>query len=67
MTTAAILAAVLQYGPSVIPLIQQLVTWAEGGKTTVTAADFAILVQLSSKSSADYLAAAGGPPVVQKV
>lgn len=63
MGTAAIIGLVVQYGPSIIPLVQQLVTWAEGGKTTVTAADFAILAQLSSKTSADYLSLAGGAPV----
>lgn len=64
MPVAAIVAAVLQYGPDILPAIQQLVTWIEGGKTTVTAADLTLLAQLGSKKSSDYLTAAGGPPVI---
>jgi len=67
MTILAAIAAVAQYGPSVLPVIQQLVAWAEAGKTTVTSADLDLLVKLGSKSSADYLAAAGGAPAVPKV
>ena len=62
MTTAAIITAICQYGPSVVPLLQQAIAWAEGGKTTVTSADLDLLVKLGQKSSADYLAAAGGAP-----
>jgi len=62
MTPIAILAAVLQYGPDILPAIQQIVSWIEGSKTAVTAADIQLLVQLGSKKSADYLAAAGGVP-----
>ena len=34
----------------------------ESGKTDVTAADLALLIKLSTKPSAQYLAEAGGPP-----
>ena len=64
MTTAAIITAICQYGPSVVPLLQQAIAWAEGGKTTVTSADLDLLVKLGQKPAADYLTAAGGPPAV---
>jgi hypothetical protein len=64
MTPIAILAAVLQYGPEILPAIQQIVTWIEGNKTAVTSADINLLVQLGSKKSSDYLADAGGAPKV---
>ena len=67
MPIATILACVVQYGPSVLPVIQELVALIEGGKTSVTSADIATLVALGKKSSSDYLAAAGGAPAVPKV
>ncbi len=69
MPIAAVLALITQAGPaivSVLPLIQQLVAWTEGGKTTVTSADIATLVALGQKSSAQYLAEAGGAPATPK-
>ena len=62
MTPALILQAVLQFGPTIIPLISQLAAWAEGGKKEVTAADLAQLVALGTKTSADYLREAGVNP-----
>lgn len=55
MTTAALLTALLTYGPSILPLAQKLVADIEGGKgnTVVTAADLAELMALASQSSDD--------------
>ncbi len=55
MTTAALLTAVLTYGPSIIPLVQKLVADIEGGRgnATVTSADLAELARLAAESSAD--------------
>ena len=59
MNTAAILALVAQYGPGVIGIVQQLVAWVEGGKTTVTAAELAQLTVLGQYTSTQSLAAIG--------
>lgn len=61
MTTAALLTAVLTYGPSILPLIQKLVADIEAGKsnTTVSAADIAELVTLSQQTSNDIYARLG--------
>jgi len=67
MTIVSIIALLAQYGPQILPLAQQLVAWAESGKTTVTSADLDLLVKLGKWTSADSLAAAGGPPVAPKV
>lgn len=55
MTTAALLTAVLTYGPSIIPLVQKLVADIEAGKgnATVTSADLAELARLANESSSD--------------
>lgn len=66
MPIATILTLIGQYGPTIIPMVQQLVAWAEGGKTAVTSADLDVLNKLCTKSAADYLASAGGPPVAPK-
>ena len=63
MPIVTVIAMLAQYGPAILPLVQQVVAWTEGGKTTVTSADINLLVELGRKSSADYLAAAGGAPV----
>lgn len=64
MTTAALLTAVLTYGPSIIPLVQKLVGDIEAGKgnQTVTAADLAELNRLASESSADVYKRLGISP-----
>lgn len=62
MTPALILGAVLQYGPSCLPVIQSLVAMIKDKKTEVTPEDIQTLIDLGKKSSADYLAAAGGSP-----
>lgn len=62
MTPAALLLAVLQYGPGILPLIQSLVTMVKANKTEVTPEDLAQLVALGKKTSADYLKDAGGAP-----
>lgn len=59
MTPAAILALVLQYGPSVVPLIAQLTAWVKDGKKEVTAEDLALLTRYASATADDYLKAAG--------
>jgi hypothetical protein len=69
MTFATLLSAVLQYGPSVIPLAQKLVSASEAGRAnaTVTAADLAELVRLSAQTSADIYAREGiAPPAAPK-
>jgi hypothetical protein len=69
MTFATLLSAVLQYGPSVIPLAQKLVSAIEAGRAnaTVTAADLAELVRLSAQTSADIYAREGiAPPPAAK-
>jgi hypothetical protein len=63
MPIATIIALVTTYGPDVLPVVQQIIAWIEGGKTAVTSADIAVLVAFGSKKSSDYLAAAGGAPV----
>lgn len=62
MTPALILDAVLQYGPSILPVIQNLVTMIRDKKTEVTPEDIQTLIDLGKKSSTDYLAEAGGAP-----
>lgn len=59
MSTAAILTLIATYGPSIVPLIQQCITWIEAGKTTVTAADLQILSDFANKTSADFLKGTG--------
>lgn len=56
MTPLLIAQLLLQYG---LPLTQQIMTWVQSGKTTVTPEDFQVLVTLSQYRSADSLAAAG--------
>lgn len=62
MTPAAILALVVQYGPEILPLVQQLVKWVKENKTEVTPEDIALLISYGSKTSAQYLAEAKGTP-----
>lgn len=59
MTPAAIALAVLKYGPSIIPLLQQLGKWISEKKETVSPEDFDLLVKMASKRSIDYLKEAG--------
>jgi len=59
MTAALVLDCVLRYGPSVLPLIQQLAELVKSGKTDVTAEDIAELIAYGKKTSADYLREAG--------
>jgi hypothetical protein len=59
MTPVAILLAVLQYGPTILPTVQQIATWIKSGKQDVTPDDIATLIALGKKTSADYLAQAG--------
>ena len=64
MTTAALLNAVLVYGPSIIPLVQKL--WADvaagKGNQTVSAQDMAELVALSKQTSTEIYARLGITP-----
>ena len=62
MTPALILSAVLQYGPSVLPIVQSLVGMIRDKKTEVTPEDIAQLIELGKKGAADYLKDAGGAP-----
>jgi hypothetical protein len=50
-----LLQLLVAYGPAVLPLIQQIVSWIEAGKTTVSTADMAQLVALGQKKASDYL------------
>lgn len=62
MTPEAVLFAVLRYGPDILPVIQQIEGWIKTNKTEVTADDIAVLVAYGRKTSAEYLAEAGGAP-----
>jgi len=64
MTPIAILSAVLQFGPEIIPLIAEISKWIRDGKKDVSPEDIALLVSYGKKTSADYLADAGvaAPP-----
>lgn len=59
MPTVQVIALIAQYGPSVVGLLQQCISWIESGKTEVTAADLEVLAKLANKTSTDYLIAAG--------
>lgn len=59
MTPAAILVAVLQYGPAILPVISDIAGWIKSGKTDVTPEDIQTLISYGSKKADDYLAAAG--------
>ena len=59
MPIAQVLALLATYGPPIIPVIQQIVTWIEGGKATVTSADLALLAKMGQTKSYDFLAQAG--------
>ncbi len=63
-TVAMILTAVLQYGPTVVPLIAKLVGDVQAGRGNkeVTPEDIAELVRLSSQSSSDIYAKLGIAP-----
>ena len=63
MNPAQILVAVLQYGPSILPLINQIHEWIAAGKADVTADDIKLLIAYGSKTSGDYLKAAGITPL----
>ncbi len=58
MSAAAILAAVLQYGPSVLPVVQQLVAWVKENKTEVTEEDIKTLIAFGKAKASDF----GLPP-----
>jgi len=55
MPLIQILALIAQYGPSILPLVHEVMTWSESGKKTVTAADIQTLIDLGKRTSADYL------------
>ena len=67
MTTAALLTALLQFGPTIIPLIAKLVADIEAGRgnATVTAADLAELASLAGQTGEDIYRRLGiePPPV----
>ena len=62
-----LLGAILQYGPTVLPLIQKLVKDIEAGKggNAVTSADIGELIALSNQTSVDIYKRLGitPPPV----
>jgi hypothetical protein len=64
MTTAALLTAVLTYGPSIIPVVQKLVADIEAGKgnNTVTSEDLAELHRLTSLTAEQIFAGVGVTP-----
>lgn len=61
MNTAALLTAVLQFGPTIVPLVAKLVADIEAGKGAkiVTSADLAELVRLGNLTAADVFKAQG--------
>lgn len=60
----AVLVALLQYGPSVLGIVQKLLADLEQGRTqtTVTAADIGELQRLAGQSAADIFKRAGLTP-----
>lgn len=64
LTVSTLLSLVLQYGPSVVGVVQKLVADIEAGRgnTTVTAADLAELQRLATQSSDDIYARLGITP-----
>lgn len=56
MPVAVVVQLLAQFG---LPLTQQIFSWVQSGKTTVTADDFDVLVKLAAYRSSDSLAAAG--------
>lgn len=64
MPLSTVIALLAQYG---LPLTQQIFTWVNAGKTTVTSEDWDQLVKLGQYRSNDALAAAGIKVVEGKV
>ena len=64
MTTAALLTAILTYGPSIIPVVQKLIADIEAGKAnaTVTSADLDELNRLANLTSDSIYARLGITP-----
>lgn len=64
MTTTALLALVIQFGPSIIPLVAKLVSDISAGKAnaTVTPEDMAELMRLQGLTSADIYKTLGIAP-----
>lgn len=62
IATALVLESVLKYGPTVLPYVMKLAGMLKDGKTEVSPADIAELIEYGRKSADDYLAEAGGPP-----
>jgi len=62
MNPAAILAAILTYGPEILPVIHQVTTWIKNRKEDVTPEDIAQLIAYGNKTSDDYLKEVGIPP-----
>lgn len=64
MTTAALLTALLTYGPSIIPLVQKLVADIHAGKANqeVTPEDWAELLALANQTSSSIYARLGIAP-----
>lgn len=64
MTFSALLPLLLQYGPSIIPLVSKLVANIQAGRGSVTVsdADWAELNRLASQTSGDIYARLGIAP-----
>jgi hypothetical protein len=62
MTPAAIAIAVLQYGPSILPVVHQIAVWRKEGKAEVTPEDIQLLISFANKRSGDYLKDVGLSP-----
>lgn len=65
MTFETLLPLVLQYGPSIIPIVQKLVAAVQAGRSneTVSDADWAELTRLASQKAEDiYLRFGIVPP-----
>jgi hypothetical protein len=59
MTPAAIALAILNYGPSILPVMAQVAAWIKEGKKEVTPEDIQLLISYGKKTSDDYLAEVG--------
>lgn len=68
MTIAALLPLVLQYGPSIIPIVQKLVAAVKAGRgnETVSDAEWAELTRLATQTGEDIYRRLGiVPPPAQ--
>lgn len=62
MTPAALLALVVKYGPSIVPIVKKLVVDAKGGDKPISDADWAELDRLAALAGEGLYRSAGVVP-----